>query len=94
MLIQSGQMAPSGELERGFSLAEQLIMSEIERSNWRTATNLSIQLQIVTGNALEYLGPDNQLRVYRLDQYVVERDLTGAVREIILHQKIPLNSAP
>ncbi len=94
VLIQSGQMAPSGELERGFSLAEQLIMSEIERSNWRTATNLSIQLQIVTGNALEYLGPDNQLRVYRLDQYVVERDLTGAVREIILHQKIPPELSP
>ena len=69
-------------------------MSEIDRSNWRTATNLSIQLQVVTGNALEYIGSDNQLRVYRLDQYVVERDLTGQVREIILHQKIPPSQSP
>lgn len=88
-LLASGELSAPAELERGFALAEKLIMSEIDRSNWRTATNLSIQLQVVTGNALEYIGSDNQLRVYRLDQYVVERDLTGQVREIILHQKIP-----
>lgn len=94
ILIQSGQLSPNADVERGFALAEKLIMSEIDRLNWRTATNLSIQLQIVTGNALEYLGPDNQLRVYRLDQYVIERDLTGAVKEIIIHQKIPPDISP
>jgi len=93
-LIQSGQLAAPAELDRGFALAEKLIMSEINRANWRTATNLSIQLQVVTGNSLEYIGPDNQLRVYRLDQYVVERDLTGQVQEIILHQKIPPDQSP
>lgn len=93
-LIQAGELAPPAELERGFALAEKLIMSEIDRANWRTATNLSIQLQVVTGNSLEYIGPDNQLRVYRLDQYVVERDLTGQVQEIILHQKIPPSQSP
>jgi len=93
-LLAAGQLAAPAELERGFALAEKLIMSEIDRSNWRTSTNLSIQLQVVTGNALEYIGPDNQLRVYRLDQYVVERDLTGQVREIILHQKIPPDQSP
>ena len=94
VLLQSGELAPPAELERGFTLAEKLIMSEIDRLNWRAATNLSLQLLITTGNALEFVGPDNQLRVYRLDQYVVERDLTGAVKEIILHQKISPENSP
>ena len=34
------------------------------------------------------------MRVYRLDQYVIERDLTGAVKEIIIHQKIPPDISP
>ena len=94
VLIQSGQLASSADLERGFSLAEKLIMSEIDRANWRSATNLSLQLLIVTGNCLEYIGPDNQLRIYRLDQYVVERDLTGEVMEIILRQFITPEQSP
>ena len=94
VLLQSGELAPPAELERGFTLAEKLIMSEIDRSNWRAATNLSLQLLITTGNSLEFIGPDNQLRIYRLDQYVVERDLTGAVKEIILHQKISPENSP
>ena len=94
VLLQSGELAPPADLERGFTLAEKLVMSEIDRLNWRSATNLSLQLLITTGNALEYIGPDNQLRVYRLDQYVVERDLTGAVKEIILHQQISPENSP
>tara|TARA_Y100000593_G_scaffold18889_1_gene37637 strand:- start:1331 stop:2809 length:1479 start_codon:yes stop_codon:yes gene_type:complete len=93
-LIESGQLSPPADLELGFSLAEKLIMSEIDRANWRSSTNLALQLLIVTGNALEYIGPDNQLRVYRLDQYVIERDLTGAVKEIIVRQKIPPELSP
>tara|TARA_R100001594_G_scaffold102798_1_gene137549 strand:- start:28 stop:1500 length:1473 start_codon:yes stop_codon:yes gene_type:complete len=94
VLLQSGQLAMDAELERGFGLAEKLIMSEIERANWRSTTNLSLQLLITTGNSLEYIGPDNQLRVYRLDQYVLERDLTGEVKEIVIRQQIPPEQSP
>jgi len=93
-LIESGQLSAPADVERGFTLAEKLIQSEIDRANWRSATNLTLQLLIVTGNALEYLGPDNQIRVYRLDQYVIERDLTGATKEIIIRQKIPPELSP
>ena len=86
--IQTGTMDVDTNVEQGLILSEQLIQSEIERKEWRPVTNLILQYLIVTGNALEMMQPDNTIRVFRLDQYVVSRDMQGRVREIITSEHL------
>ena len=93
-LMKSGSMMEPPEVSRGFALSEGLVMSEVERRGWRQPTTLSLQLLIVTGNALEQMLPDNRLRVFRLDQYVVCRDSTGNVLEIIIEERLAPEALP
>ena len=55
--IESGEMDLNKDIEQGLILSEQLIQAEIERKEWRPATNLVLQYLIVTGNALEMMMP-------------------------------------
>jgi ribosomal protein L39E len=92
--IQSGEMALSPEIEQGLVLSEKLIGSEIERKQWRRSTNLALQYLLVTGNVLEFMQPDNSIRLYRLDQYCVARDMQGDVREIITEEYLAPEALP
>lgn len=92
--IESGEMDLNKDIEQGLILSEQLIQAEIERKEWRPATNLVLQYLIVTGNALEMMMPDNTMRVFRLDQYVVCRDMQGKVKEIITEEYLSPESLP
>ena len=92
--IKTGTMDVDTNVEQGLILSEQLIQSEIERKEWRPVTNLILQYLIVTGNALEMMQPDNTIRVFRLDQYVVSRDMQGRVREIITSEWLSPESLP
>jgi hypothetical protein len=94
VLLQQGQMKADTQIEQGLTLSETLINGEIERKGWRQPTNLALQYLIVTGNALEFLTPDNRIRTFRLDQYVVCRDATGAVKEIIIEDGLSPESLP
>ena len=92
--IQNGDMSVNKDIEQGLILSEQLIQAEIERKEWRPVTNLVLQYLIVTGNALEMMMPDNTMRVFRLDQFVVSRDMQGRVREIITEEYLSPESLP
>lgn len=92
--IMSGDMAVSTDIEQGLVLSEKLIQSEIERKQWRRSTNLALQYLLVTGNCLEFMQPDNSIRIFRLDQYCVSRDMTGAVKEIITEEYLSPEALP
>jgi hypothetical protein len=92
--IKSGQMAIGSDVEQGLVLSEKLISSEIERKQWRRSTNLGIQYLLVTGNCLEFMQPDNTIRIFRLDQYCVSRDMAGNVQEIITEEYLAPESLP
>ncbi len=92
--MKAGTMSLEKDIEQGLVLSEGLIQSEIERREWRPVTNLVLQYLIVTGNALEMMLPDNSIRVFRLDQYCVSRDMQGAVREIITEEYMAPESLP
>jgi hypothetical protein len=94
VLLRAPELAVPKEVELNLAKSEQLIQSEIERSGWRAPTNLTLQLLVVTGNALEQVLPDNRIRVYRLDQYVVARDPTGTVLEIVIEERIAPMALP
>lgn len=86
-LMQAGQLETPPEIAKGLSMSEKTIQREVDRL-WRPNTNLSLQLLTVSGNSLEFLGNDNNIRVFRLDQYVVVRDAAGNVLEVILEQPV------
>lgn len=82
------------EMQRQLSLVEGLIQSEVEGAGWRDATIQSIQQLLVAGNVVEYVQPDNSIRLYRLDQFVVRRDHLGRVFELIIMEKFKRDAAP
>lgn len=93
-LIQAGQDTVPDDVKIGLAKSEKLINAETERRNWRQPTNTSSQLLVVTGNALEVMLPDNTIRVYRLDQYVVVRDPSGFIVELIIEENLYPDALP
>ena len=83
-LIESGMDDVPDEIRLRLGRANRLADAEIERKNWRQATNLTSQLLVVTGNAVEQILEDNTIKVYRLDQFVVSRDPSDQIREMII----------
>lgn len=83
-LIESQQMSEDKSVVQGLALSRSLAQREIERKMWRRTTTTAMIQLIITGNCLEYVAPDNSLRLYRLDQYVVVRDPSDTVIEIIM----------
>ncbi len=92
--IQAGEMALSPDIEQGLVMSETLIGAEIERKQWRRSTNLALQYLLVTGNVLEFMQPDNTIRIFRLDQFCVSRDMQGDVIEIITEEYLSPESLP
>lgn len=94
VLAEAGAETEPPDMTRQIALTEKLIHGEIERRGWRQPTHLALQHLIVTGNALEQQMPDNALRVFRLDQYVVVRDPTGVPVEIVIEENFSPASLP
>lgn len=94
VIAKSGNNSTPPDIEKNLALAEKQVHGEIERKGWRQPTNTSLQLTMVTGNALEHMLPDNTIRVFRLDQYVVVRDPSGKVVELIVEENMYPASMP
>ncbi len=78
----------------GLSKAEQMIQTEVEDKGWREATLVTLQQLIVAGNVLEFMLPDNTIKHFRLDQYVVLFDMTGKLLEIVIEEKVEAAKIP
>tara|TARA_R100000656_G_scaffold86116_1_gene62639 strand:- start:114 stop:1727 length:1614 start_codon:yes stop_codon:yes gene_type:complete len=82
------------EAEESLSKIERLVMQEIEVRGLRVPISEALKQLIVTGNVLVYLPPKDQIRVFRLDRYVVKRDAMGNVLEIITKESLSPLSLP
>lgn len=74
--------------EKGLQKSEDAIISEVERAGWRGQTYHELNNLIVIGNVMEQTLPDNTLKLYRLDQYVVRRDIVGRMIEMVIREEI------
>jgi len=59
------------------------VYRKIVSKNFREMVYLALQYSIVVGDCLMVMDNDFKFRVIRLDNYVVRRDVTGDVQEII-----------
>lgn len=75
-------------------IAEQLVTAEVEGAGWRDTANQSVQQLMVAGNVLENVLPNNVVRLFRLDQYVVRRDHAGRELEIIVEERFDDDGLP
>jgi hypothetical protein len=82
------------EAEEGLAKIERMVMQEIEVRGLRVPISEALKQLIVTGNVLIYLPPKDQIRVFRLDRYVVKRDSMGNPLEIITKESLSPLSLP
>jgi len=82
------------EAEEGLAKIERMVMQEIEVRGLRVPISEALKQLIVTGNVLIYLPPEGQIRVFRLDRYVVKRDSMGNPLEIITKESLSPLSLP
>ena len=84
---------PDSEIEAQLSKLETQVMHKIEQSGMRPIIHQAFVNLIVTGNAC-LLYEDDTMHLYKLDSYVVKRDFSGNVIDVILKEKISYNALP
>lgn len=79
-----------GEIQKRLSKIESKAMARFEASVVRPRMSEVLAHLIVAGNSLTFFNSLEDFRVFRLDQYVVQRDATGApVRAAVLEAMHP-----
>lgn len=66
---------------------EKRIMKLVEELNLRATLATALRDLVVTGNSLIYFGKDN-VKVFKLEDYVVQRDGAGNVKTLITREKL------
>jgi hypothetical protein len=89
-----GAQDARGEFEKALNRVERAILNRMEQVGVRTSLFETLKQLIVTGNALLFVGNRGMLRLYRLDEYVVKRDPSGEVLEIITKQMLSPTALP
>ena len=79
----AGRPDARSKVEEGLNKIERAVQSEIEGSGMRSPIFLALKNLIVGGNYLIYLPKDGGVRGYRMDSYVVKRDVMGNVLDIV-----------
>ena len=84
-----GELGPDirSELDLSFAKVERTIMESIAASTDRVIVHQALKHLVVAGNALVYMGKDG-LKLYPLNRYVVDRDGSGNVIEIVTKEPI------
>ena len=75
--------ASAGEVDEGLALYERTVTADIEDSKFRSSMYQAARHLIVAGNALLFDDPEAGIRMYPLARYVVKRDASGNVWELI-----------
>ncbi|MER8640995.1 portal protein [Mesorhizobium sp. M1252] len=91
--LSASTMLRSG-VEKKLNEIERSVMDEIEGLGIRAALVEAIKQLIVAGNVLLYLPPKGNLRVYKLDRYVVQRDYEGNVLRVIIKETVAKEVLP
>ncbi len=82
------------EVVEALNEIERSVMDEIEGLGIRAALVEAIKHLIVCGNVLLYLPPKGNLRIFRLDRYVVQRDYEGNILRVIIKETISKEALP
>ncbi len=82
-----------GEVEEVLSKTEREVLRQTERNHLRPVLHETVKQLVVAGNGLLRVF-DDSYKLYKLNSYVVKRDGSGKVREIILEEPLDSDSVP
>jgi len=88
-----GDEALKTSIEEGLAQIENAIMTDIEINADRVAIHEALKHLIVSGNVLLFVGEDS-IRVFPLSRYVIKRDPSGNVLEIVTKESVSPNVLP
>ncbi len=83
-----------GEIETALSAREKAVLAEMESALFRPAAFTALQQLIVVGNVLLYIPKKGRVRAFRLDHYVVKRDASGNLLEIVVKESVARAALP
>ena len=83
-----------GEVEETLAKIDRMVTQEIEVRALRVPISEALKQLLIAGNVLLYLPPTEQMRVFRLDRYVVKRDSMGNVLKIVIKESLSPLSLP
>ena len=88
-VLEEGQFPPEARssLDLSFAKIERTILESIAASNDRVVVHQALKHLVVAGNVLVFMGKEG-LKMYPLNRYVLERDGSGNVIEIITRERI------
>lgn len=86
--IDSNGTVTRASVEEALAQQETIVLNDMETSFLRPSTFEMLKHLIVSGNVLIFLPEKGAMRVFPLDQYVVKRDPSGDVLEIITKEEI------
>jgi hypothetical protein len=89
-LIQqlTGKEGMRGEVEKALSSRERATLDEMEGAQMRLNASTALQHLLVAGNFLIHVPPKGRVQGFRLDQFVVKRDASGNVLEIVVKEMV------
>lgn len=82
-----------GKLDQSLTRLERMVNDYLELKNIKNTAFEAIKQLIVAGNALVYLGKDS-FKMFRLDKYVVQRNMEGEVELIIVEEPVTKADLP
>jgi hypothetical protein len=83
----AGRPGAKAMVDEGLSKIERAVQAEIEGTGLRSPVFLALKHLIVSGNVLLYL-PKEGVRIWKLDSYVVKRDVMGNVLDVIAKDEV------
>ncbi|KQR67876.1 portal protein [Rhizobium sp. Leaf341] len=82
------------EVEKKLNEVERSVQDEIEGLSIRAALVEALKHLVVCGNVLLYLPKKGNLRIFRLDRYVVQRDYEGNLLRAIIKETVAKETLP
>jgi len=81
-------------IDEGLGRYERIVQTDIEQSNLRNPTFITLKHLIVGGNTFNTMPQEGGMRVYPLDSFVVVRDCDGNLLEAITEEKVAKETLP
>lgn len=82
------------EFDTALGRIERTVMTRLEQTGARSTLNESLKHLLVAGNALLQVLPDGRMKLHPLSAYVVKRDKSGTVIEIVVKETVAKMSLP
>jgi hypothetical protein len=83
-----------GEVERALSARERAVISEMNASMFRPISFEACRQLLVSGNYLLFIPKKGKPRGFRLSSYVVQRDASGNILDIVVREEIAKTALP